>query len=118
MSRVPHIAIAVPPETVSVPKPSLGVHPQLLAALSELARDLTVAAEQVARFERAAALGADLQAELRRLFGSQVSTAQRSAVRRSRRSARTTARLVKALREESAALEHTCQQVSEYGLFI
>ena len=117
LSRVGAIAIAEPPEIVAVAAPSLGLPSQLYGALDELTRELGRAALHDARFEHAAALVSQLQVELQRLLGGQLATIHRSTTHRPR-SVRATARLVQALRAESAALEQTCQLASEYGVHI
>jgi len=119
VSRVPPIAIAdLPPVPSAPPAPGLGVHPLTFAALNELAHDLATAAQHNPRFEHAALLAAQLQAELRRVQPDQAGSVRRVAARRTRRSARTTARLIVALRAESEELVHACQVAAEYGVFI
>jgi hypothetical protein len=86
-------------------------------ALVELGRELSQLARRDARFERAASLAADLQAELTRLTGERprVRTRRRTVRRRTPGTVRTTERLLEAFEAECRALGTTLQQVQEQG---
>jgi hypothetical protein len=104
-----------PPLTQAEPDPTPAIHAQLLQALDELASDLKQIAVGDARFEHAATLAHELQAQLRQLVGV---PAKRPLRRRAPRSARATARLVQALRVEYIALEETCDLAERQGINI
>jgi hypothetical protein len=104
---------------IAIAEPDVGLNPELIFAVGELAHELRLAAEREARFEHAAALAAQLSAELRTqgsfaLYGPR----QRPAGRRRVRGPRATARLVQALRDESTALASVLAVAEDLGVRI
>jgi hypothetical protein len=97
----------------------VGLNPELIFAVGELAQELRLAAEREARFEHAAALAAQLTAELRTQVGfASLGPRQRPAGRRRVRGPRATARRVQALRDESTALASVLAVAEDLGVRI
>jgi hypothetical protein len=97
--------------------------PQFLLPLSlvDLTRELASMSERDARFERAAALAAELEEELRRLTGEtgpRRTRRRRAAAPRPARTPRASARLLEAFEAEMHALGTICQRIDEHGLTI
>jgi hypothetical protein len=115
--RVFRIAIAAPPKAVPV-RASLGAPHLLPLSLVDLSRELADIAVRDPRFERAASLAADLEAELARLNGEPPPAHARRRRARARRTVRTerTAKHLQAFEAEVQALESTCQSADEQGM--
>jgi len=91
--------------------------PFLTLSLPDLVTELATVAQREPLFARAAALSVDLRTELVRLSGENVPAPKRrrTAPRQTVRTARATARLLKAFEVECEALGTTLQQVRDEG---